>query len=146
MNLAVGGTFDRLHEGHELLFEAAFAVGSFVQIGVLSDELIQKSSKELKNKIASFEERKSNVEAFIKRKGYIKPYRIRKLTHPYGITHTDPDLEAIVVSEETLPTVFKINEIRVQKRFEPLVSIVIPEVRDEFGTRISSTKRRKIEP
>ncbi|MFX1250581.1 MAG: pantetheine-phosphate adenylyltransferase [Promethearchaeota archaeon] len=145
MHLAVGGTFDRLHEGHELLLEAAFALGSFVHIGVLSDELIRKSHKEFKNKIRSLNERKESVKQFIKQKNFEKPYRIQTLTHPFGITHTDPNLEAIVVSEETLPAAFQINEIRVQSQYKPLIIILIPEVEDETGIRITSTRKRELD-
>ena len=145
MHIAVGGTFDRLHKGHELLLEAAFTLGSFVHIGIASEELIRKSRKEFKNKIRSVNERKESVKQFIKHRNFEKPYRIQTLTHPFGITHTDSNMEAIVVSEETLPAVFEINEIRVQSQFKPLIIIIIPEVEDEAGIRITSTRKRELD-
>jgi pantetheine-phosphate adenylyltransferase len=36
--VAVGGTFDKFHEGHRLLVEKAFQIGDKVLIGVTSDE------------------------------------------------------------------------------------------------------------
>ena len=36
--VAVGGTFDKFHEGHRLLIEKAFQIGENVLIGVTSDE------------------------------------------------------------------------------------------------------------
>ena len=36
--VALGGTFDRFHEGHRKLIEKAFEIGQEVLIGITSDE------------------------------------------------------------------------------------------------------------
>ena len=38
MRVGVGGTFNVIHKGHELLFETAFTVGDTVEVGLTSDE------------------------------------------------------------------------------------------------------------
>ena len=36
--VAVGGTFDKFHDGHKKLLSMAFEIGNYIEIGVTSDE------------------------------------------------------------------------------------------------------------
>ncbi len=49
--VAVGGSFDVLHIGHQALLEKAFEVGEFVLVGLTSNEMLEKDAR-------PFEERK----------------------------------------------------------------------------------------
>jgi cytidyltransferase-like protein len=121
--IAIGGTFDCLHNGHRKLVAFASSVCSTeLTIGITGDAMIAKKSNA--TLIASFNERKETVAAFLR---IMKPeLRINavELVEPYGPTITDPTIEAIVVSSETILGAFKINDIRLSQGMRPLFIFV----------------------
>ena len=133
--IAVGGTFDKFHDGHKKLLETAFSLGEKIEIGVTSDEF-----GGLKGKIDPCKKRMSNLKSFIDKDEY--DFNVMKLEDPYGSTIYEDDFEAIVVSEETEPTAVEINKIRKEKQMNPLDIIVVSFVLAEDGTPISSTRIR----
>ncbi|MFA0848212.1 MAG: phosphopantetheine adenylyltransferase [Methanobacterium formicicum] len=133
--VAVGGTFDKFHQGHRLLINKAFQVGKEVLIGVTSDKF-----GGMKGEIEPCNVRMSNLNSLLKgRSGY----SISRLEDPYGVTVHDETVEAIVVSPETEPTAFQINEIRREKGMKSLDIITISMVLAEDGKPISSTRIRR---
>ena len=121
--VSLGGTFDHLHNGHRKLLTLALSVcKSSIVVGVTSDAMLSK--KKNSEKINKFENRKNGVIEFV---SSIKPTitpQIVELNDPYGPTITDPDIEAIVVSSETIPGALKINEIRSSKKMAALDILV----------------------
>ena len=115
--VAVGGTFDKFHDGHKKLLSTAFELGNRIEIGVTSDAF-----GGLKGEIDSCEERMNNLKLFFKDKSN---FRVVSLDDPFGTTIYEADFDAIVVSEETEPTAMKINEIRLSKGMNPLDIIVV---------------------
>ncbi|MCC7553495.1 MAG: phosphopantetheine adenylyltransferase [Methanobacteriaceae archaeon] len=134
--LAVGGTFDKFHEGHKKLLDTAFELGEQIEIGVTSDDF-----GGLKGDIDPCKERISNLKTFFKNKE--NKFHVMRLDDPYGTTIHEEDFEAIVVSKETEPTAIKINEIRNKKNMHQLDIIVVSFVLADDGTPISSTRIRK---
>lgn len=134
--VAVGGTFDRFHNGHKKLLEEAFNHGESIVIGVTSDIFGGK-----KGNIDSCNRRMGNLNHFLATKH--DNFHIAKLEDPYGSTIYEGDFDAIVVSEETEPTAIEINEIRKSKGMDTLDIIVISFVYAEDGVPISSTRIRK---
>lgn len=132
--VAVGGTFDKFHDGHKKLLTTAFEIGEDIIIGVTSDAF-----GGLKGDIDSCEERMSNLKSFFSNKSNFK---IISLDDPYGTTIYDEDFDAIVVSEETEPTAVEINHIRYSKGMKPLDIVVVSFVLAYDGTPISSTRIR----
>jgi pantetheine-phosphate adenylyltransferase len=132
--VAVGGTFDKFHDGHKKLLSTAFEIGNEIEIGVTSDAF-----GGLKGDIDSCEERMSNLKTFFSDKSN---FVVVPLDDPYGTTIYDEDFEAIVVTEETEPTAVKINEIRVSKAMKPIDIVVVSFVLAYDGTPISSTRIR----
>ena len=132
--VAVGGTFDKFHEGHKKLLSTAFELGNQIEIGVTSDAF-----GGLKGDIDSCKTRMSNLNAFFSDKSN---FVVIPLNDPYGTTIHDEDFDAIVVSEETEPTAVKINEIRVSKGMNPLDIVVVSFVLAYDGNPISSTRIR----
>ena len=61
--VAVGGTFDKFHDGHKKLLSTAFELGNRIEIGVTSDAF-----GGLKGEIDSCEERMNNLKLFFKDK------------------------------------------------------------------------------
>jgi pantetheine-phosphate adenylyltransferase len=133
--VAVGGTFDKFHDGHKKLLSTAFELGNQIEIGVTSDAF-----GGLKGDIDSCEERMNNLKLFFKDKSN---FRVVSLDDPFGTTIYEADFDAIVVSEETEPTAVKINEIRLSKGMNPLDIVVVSFVLAEDGNPISSTRIRR---
>ena len=133
--VAVGGTFDKFHDGHKKLLSTAFQIGNKVEIGVTSDEF-----GDLKGDIDSCQERMNNLKSFFSDKSN---FIVIPLNDPYGTTIYDGDFDAIVVSEETEPTAVEINDIRVSKGMDPLDIVVVSFVLAYDGNPISSTRIRR---
>lgn len=132
--VAVGGTFDKFHDGHKKLLETAFEIGNEIEIGVTSNEFGGR-----KGDIDSCKERIANLKSFFNDKSN---FSVTPLNDPYGTTVFDEEFDAIVVSEETKPTAIEINEIRKNKGMLPLDIIVVHFVLAEDGVPISSTRIR----
>ena len=133
--VAVGGTFDKFHEGHRLLIEKAFQIADNVLIGVTSDEF-----GGVKGEIEPCNIRMSNLNQLLEEHSN---YTISRLDDPYGVTIDDESVDDIVVSPETEPTAFKINQIRREKGMKPLDIITISMVLADDGKPISSTRIRR---
>ncbi len=133
--VAVGGTFDKFHDGHKKLLSTAFEIGNQIEIGVTSDAF-----GGLKGDIDSCKVRMANLKSFFSDKSN---FAVVPLEDPYGTTIYDGEIEAIVVSEETEPTAVEINEIRVSKGMPPLDIVVVSFVLAYDGTPISSTRIRR---
>lgn len=133
--VAVGGTFDKFHEGHRLLIEKAFQIGENVLIGVTSDEF-----GGIKGEIEPCDVRMSNLNSLIKNRSN---YILARLEEHYGPTVDDEAIDAIVVSSETEPTALKINQIRQKKGMKPLDIITIGMVLAQDGKPISSSRIRR---
>jgi pantetheine-phosphate adenylyltransferase len=136
--VAVGGTFDEFHRGHRTLILKAFEVGDRVLIGLSTDEFAEKLRKN--HNIEPYEERLRDLTLFLERNGLQPRAEILPLGDPYGVTVTNGEIEAIIVSRETEPRAHKINEIRMEKGIRPLKIIVIDMVPAEDHISISSTR------
>ena len=132
--VAVGGTFDKFHDGHKKLLETAFEIGNEIEIGVTSNEFGGR-----KGDIDSCKERMANLKSFFNDKSN---FSVTPLNDPYGTTVFDEEFDAIVVSEETKPTAIEINEIRKNKGMLPLDIIVVHFLLAEDGVPISFTRLR----
>lgn len=131
----VGGTFDRFHSGHKLIIKSAFDIADSVIIGLTSDEFA--------NRFRSFEalpyeKRKKAVEEYAK--NLKKTYEIVEINDSYGIATIDPEIDCIVVSEETLLRAEEINAIRFKKGINKLSILVIPILLAQDGNPISSER------
>ncbi|MEJ2293379.1 MAG: pantetheine-phosphate adenylyltransferase [Candidatus Lokiarchaeota archaeon] len=137
----MGGTFDHLHQGHKYLIQTGLTFSKKLVIGLISDDLLK--NKACASKIEPYQLRKTNLLAYISSIASLDRVEIEKLVDIYGSAIYDPEYEALIVSQETYQTALKINEIRVEKGFNPLLVIVIPFVKDKNNKKISSTAIRK---
>jgi pantetheine-phosphate adenylyltransferase len=139
MKVALGGTFDPIHDGHRALFERAFELGD-VTVGLTSDDLAPKTRHD-ERRVLSFDERERNLadELSTLAEEHDREWEIRELTEPTGIA-TEPQFDALVVSPETETGGKRINEIRTERGHAPLEIEVVPHVHADDGDVISSTR------
>ena len=139
--VATGGTFDYIHIGHLKLLSVAFDKGKHVIIGLTSDDFVKKF-KRTSNIKNSYETRYYNLERKILANFGSINYSIIKLEDEFGPVISSSDIEAIVVSEETLVKVKDINKIRINNHLAPLSVIVVEIAKSQDGKPISSTRIR----
>lgn len=139
MKVALGGTFDPIHDGHRELFERAFELGD-VTVGLTSDSLAPRTRHEDRI-VRSYDERKRNLDAELGRYAaeYDRNYEIVKLREPTGVA-TEEQFDALVVSPETEVGGNRINELRRERGYDSLDIEVVDHVFAEDGERISSTR------
>lgn len=135
MKVGIGGTFNLIHKGHEILFETAFSIGDSVEIGLTSDEFA-KSIKTVP--VAPYFQRKANLMKFLERYG--KPFNIVMISDMKGTAANSETIDAIVVSPETRPHADDINEQRRRNGLRPLKVFSIKEVRADDTQVISSSR------
>lgn len=135
MKIAVGGTFQPLHDGHKLLLRTAYGMGGNVDIGITSDNMA--TGKRTRD-VDTFEHREKAVRDWVRKEFGIEPH-IMKIDDPYGKTLTEA-YDYIVVSPETYSTAVRINQIRKERGMKPIAVVRVDYVLAEDGKPISSTR------
>jgi pantetheine-phosphate adenylyltransferase len=139
MNVALGGTFDPIHDGHRKLFRRAFELGD-VTVGLTSDKLAPETRHEQRY-VRPFDQRKDDLRIELSRLAaeYDREFDVRELVEPTGIA-IEPQYDALIVSPETADGGVRINELREQRDHDPLEIEVVDHLPAEDGDRISSTR------
>jgi pantetheine-phosphate adenylyltransferase len=139
MDVALGGTFDPVHDGHRALFERAFELGH-VTVGLTSDDLAPRTRHEGRH-VRPYDERARDLEVELAAfaDAHDREFAVRKLTEPTGIA-TEPKFDVLVVSPETETGGKRINEIRRERGHHPLRIEVVDHVYAVDGDVISSTR------
>ncbi|PWA61593.1 Cytidyltransferase-like domain-containing protein [Artemisia annua] len=153
--VVLGGTFDRLHDGHRLFLKVAAELArDRVVVGILDGPMLSRKqvffilliSTEFAHLIMPIEQRIKTVQDYIKS---IKPnlvVQVEHITDPFGPSIVDKNLDAIVVSEETLPGGILVNQKRAEKGLSQLKVVVVNLVSEESsGDKLSSSTLRKRE-
>jgi len=122
--VAVGGTFDHLHAGHKILLSmAAWIASEKIIVGVTDDALLtRKSNKEVLQDLPT---RMAEVTSFLElfRPGLI--YDVVPINDVYGPTGWDPNIQALVVSRETLSGAASIASHRTKHSLPALQTFTI---------------------
>ncbi|MGZ4849547.1 MAG: phosphopantetheine adenylyltransferase [Halobacteriota archaeon] len=132
-SVAIGGTFDVLHDGHKALLKRAYILGDVI-IGIVSDEMARRKT----HVVNTYHSRKKSVNAYIKALTGTDPL-IVALDDPYGPT-LEQRFDYIVVSPDTLPTAKEINALRSQRGLPPIKIVCVDFVLAQDGKPISSTR------
>jgi len=147
VRVAVGGTFDPLHDGHRALISRAYELGrdiggrgggGDVVIGLTSDDLAR--ARKGDHPIADYSKREGRLKRYIADRFGILP-KIVALHDPYGTTLTE-SFDYIVVSPETRPVAVAINKLRLERGISEIGIVLVPYVLAEDGMPISSTRIR----
>lgn len=142
----MGGTFDVLHLGHVDLLRKSFEIGSYVVIGLTSDEFAKyRLKKNLRN---TFETKLKNLKTLILNQIRSTSFEITKLEEEFGPLMFSESIDCLVVSSETSTKGEKINKIRSEKGLSPIDIIIVKMRLAEDGLPISSTriKAKEIDP
>ncbi|XP_046623301.1 bifunctional coenzyme A synthase [Neodiprion virginianus] len=145
-NVVLGGTFDRLHNGHKILLSrAVLKCTQKLTVGVTDTNMLL--SKILWELIEPTEKRIERVKEFLEDIDPSLAYDIVSINDMYGPTKDDPSFEMIVVSEETVRGGDKINEVRVKKGLNKLAMDVIrleadPHYQEHEEEKLSSSNYR----
>ncbi|KAF1769359.1 hypothetical protein GCK72_001176 [Caenorhabditis remanei] len=145
--VVLGGTFDRLHNGHKVLLNKAIELASEeIVVGVTDKEMIIKKS--LFEMIEPVDYRMKKVIDFVEDVSGEAKCTTEPIIDPFGPSTRIPDLEAIIVSRETLKGGDAVNKKRNENGMTQLDVIVVELVEgsDEILNEIkisSSSKRRE---
>jgi pantetheine-phosphate adenylyltransferase len=131
--VAIGGTFDVLHDGHRALLKKAHTLGDVI-IGLVSDDMARKKF----HVVNTYNNRKKSLIAYMETLTGTDPL-IVALSDPYGPT-LEQKFDYIVVSPDTHPTAKEINALRSQRGLPPIKIVCVDFVLAQDGKPISSTR------
>jgi pantetheine-phosphate adenylyltransferase len=138
--VAMGGTFDILHDGHIELLKKSFEIGKFVIIGVTSDNLVkEKLNKRINN---SFNIRKRNLMRIIHSRVGSRLYEITRLEDEFGPLMFSNKVDCMVASTETSYKGAKVNEIRTSMGLKTIDIVSVELKLAQDGLPISSSRIR----
>ncbi|GAA5980058.1 hypothetical protein JCM11641_008273 [Rhodosporidiobolus odoratus] len=133
--VALGGTFDHLHAGHKILLTMACAIATEkIIVGVSDDDLL--INKKHRQYLQPLSQRISAIQGFIELVRPSLQHDVVPLQDVYGPTAHDPEIEALVVSEETRSGGDTINKLRQSNGLNVLDVHVINLVADDAAAPV----------
>ena len=136
----LGGTFDLLHKGHISLINTAFKKSQFVTIGITTDKMLKASAK------LPYEDqtkRRKKILQYLTQNKMAKRAKIMWIDDIYGPTAKDKNLQALIISKETLPNAKLINKQRTKNKLKKLTLIICPQIQAQDKKPLSSTRIRE---
>lgn len=146
--VAVGGTFDHMHDGHKiLLLLAAFCASATVIVGVTGPKLLE--NKKYLQYMQLFGTRCSSVCRFLERRMEHKKFVVYQINDVCGPTGYISDIDALVISDETADGAKFVNAQRAKIGFAELrvvaASVLGGSADDKWLGKVSSTDMRRAE-
>ncbi len=138
MRVAMGGTFDVLHDGHKALLDAAFGLRpEAVLIGVTTDRF----ARETRSEVHPFAARERGLGRYLRSRGR-RGFVIEPIDDAFGPADDRADLDVLVVSAERAHVGKALNEAREGKGLRPLEIRPVPMVLAQDGLPIQSRRIR----
>ncbi len=138
MRVAMGGTFDVLHEGHKALLDAAFALRpERVLIGLTTDRF----ARETRSEVNPYAVRERNLVRYLRSHGPAR-HVVEPIDDPFGPADDLPELDVLVVSAERAAVGKALNDARTAKGLRPLEVRTVPMVLAQDGLPIQSRRIR----
>jgi cytidyltransferase-like protein len=132
--VAVAGTFDHLHLGHQKLIQTAKKSGRKILIGLCQKSMLV--NKVYPESLENYTTRKKSVDKF-------NPDQIIPLSDIYGPAVTSSKIDAIICSPLTRLNAEKINHLRHLNKLNYLDIIEVPLIKCADGQPLSSTLIRQ---
>lgn len=139
-SLILAGTFDHLHKGHQQFIQTAAAYADWVFCGLTQSRHTQ--NKVFPQTIQSFPQRLSFLKKFLKQKRLELKTRIFPLKNTLEPAGSNPHLQALAATPDTLLGAQKVNQKRINNQLRPLEIIKIDLVKARDQNTISSTRIR----
>ncbi|MBA46388.1 MAG: hypothetical protein CMB31_07375 [Euryarchaeota archaeon] len=133
----LGGTFDRLHDGHLSLIRGIASECDFLQIHVTSDKIAREKGFFIQN----LETRMEQLRVFLLSDKSINA-SLHVLHDKFGPAVSIEKCSVIGCTEETFSSCEEINQIREKNGLSPLRIVKIDHILDEGGEILSSSRVR----
>ncbi|XP_044533001.1 bifunctional coenzyme A synthase isoform X1 [Gracilinanus agilis] len=146
-HVAVGGTFDHLHNAHKLLLTVACLLAQKrLVVGVADKDLLE--NKVLRELLQPYTDRVKHLSEFLVDMKPSLAFDIVPLLDHYGPAGTDPSLECLVVSEETYRGGLAVNSHRLENGLGELALYQIlllknPDQKENEEDKVSSSSFRQ---
>lgn len=139
--VVLGGTFDRLHAGHQALLGAALRAGGPVAIGLTTDAYLRAHPKPDGRSIAPYSVRRRALRAWLRRAAPGGRWAVVPLNDPFGRSIL-PGAKVLVASVGTHRGAGAVNRERRRRGLPPLRTILVPLVLADDLLPITSTRVR----
>jgi pantetheine-phosphate adenylyltransferase len=139
--VVLGGTFDRLHVGHEALLRTAFRLGESVAIGLTSQRFLAAHPKPQGGAIRSVVSRRQALGRWLAAEYPGRAWSIVPIDDAFGGSVND-GVDALVVSAESADGGRAVNRERVRRGRRPIPVFVVPLVLADDLEPVSSRRIR----
>jgi phosphopantetheine adenylyltransferase len=139
--IVLGGTFDRLHVGHEALLTTAFRDGRPVGIGLTTGRFLAAHPKPGADRIQPYSVRRRRLAAWLRAHYPRSRWTITPISDPFGGS-IRPGVAGLVVSADTVGGGRAVNEERVRRGRSPIPVRVVPLVLADDLQPVSSRRIR----
>jgi pantetheine-phosphate adenylyltransferase len=138
----LGGTFDRLHVGHEALLRTAFRSGKEVAIGLTTDRFLARHPKPDGRPIEPFARRRRALQAWLRREEPGRTWTVVPLEDRFGGSVL-PGVDVLIASPDTRAGALAVNRERERLGRRPVPILTVPLVLAEDLRPVSSRRIRQ---